>query len=120
MSDLEQQIVDATTKALTKAIAETLTGYDNPLKDLVEQVVAKREGVLKRHIATALDAVMDAGDFQEALQDAIRQKLARTLVSKTGGAIEKQINRLRSDPTTQSRITLALETLIEEITGAQA
>lgn len=117
MSGLEEQIAAAAREAIGASIAKTLVAYDSPLNKLVSQVVESKTTALEHAVSAGFDAVMSADGFQAEVETAIRQKLARTLVSKIGGEIEKRINDLRSNPATRARVTLALEKMISEVAG---
>lgn len=43
---------------------------------------------------------------------AVRTTLAKTLVQKFGRELEKQVNALKSDPTTRARITIVIEEIV--------
>ncbi len=114
-TELEKQIAEAARVAVIKSVADTLTdGYQNPLKELVASVVAARADSLSAIVGRGLDAVLDSGDFADAVEEAIRSKLARTLVGQLGGEIEQRINDLKSRPDTRARLTLALGKMIDE------
>ena len=51
--------------------------------------------------------------FRDALKDALNAKLAKTLISRMGGELEKQVNELKANPATRAKITLAINELIE-------
>jgi hypothetical protein len=42
--------------------------------------------------------------------------LAKVLIQRFGGEMEKQVNVLKSDPTTRARITLAIEEIVKQKT----
>lgn len=44
----------------------------------------------------------------------MNHSLAKTLVQRFGGEIEKQVNVFKSDPTTRARITLAIEDIVKQ------
>lgn len=117
MLTLEQQIAEAARVAIGESISKTLVGYDSPLNKLVSRVVESKTGALERVVSAGFDAVMSADGFQAEVETAIRQKLARTLVGKIGGEIEKRINDLRNNPVTRAKVTLALERMIAELAG---
>jgi hypothetical protein len=39
------------------------------------------------------------------------------LVQRFGGELEKQVNALKSDPTTRARITIAIEEIVKQKTA---
>ncbi len=117
-TNLESQIAQAARGAVVKAIESELTGYNKPLNQLVSRAIDDHSPVLRQIVSAALAAVLESDSFRAEVEAAIRAKLARSLVGKMGGEIEKRINGLRSDPERRARITLALGKMIEEIGGA--
>jgi hypothetical protein len=56
-----------------------------------------------------------ADDFRDKLRDAAAHKLARVVISKCEGEIEKRANEMRSDPAFRARLTLAVEAAIRGV-----
>lgn len=111
---LEKQIYETIAAGLGEAIKSRLNqGYnDNPLNRLVDQVVASRSGEIQKLLEDSVDAAFKA-DFREAIRDAVTHKLAKILVSKMEGEIEKQANQLRSHAEFRARVTVAIAAVIK-------
>lgn len=107
--DLEKEILRTAQTAITEAVVKNLTEYGGPLRKLCESVMAKHESSLAALISDQVSATISADAFKDELRSALNAKLARTLIERMGGEIEKRVNELKSDPTTRAKITLAIQ-----------
>lgn len=114
MNELESQILTAARDGIHKAIESCLGGYNSPLHKVIEQVCTARGDLLKTLVDDAFSEVL-SGSLREGLKQALSHKLAKILVSKMEGEIEKRVNDLRSNPTTRATITLAVEQAIKKL-----
>lgn len=117
--DFERRLHDGILAAIGKATEEYLSraGYgDNrsPLVRIIESEIERREPALRALIGEAIDHALSS-DFRQALRDAAAHKLARVIMSKTEGEIEKRANELRSDAAFRARLTLAIEAAIKGV-----
>lgn len=113
--DYEEIITDAVRDGLREGIKNKFSSHygDNPIGRLIEHAIAtKRQEFLDLLNDSLTSAIGDAG-FREQIQSAVRQTLAKTLVSRFGGELEKQVNVLKSDPATRARITIAIEEIVK-------
>jgi len=60
-------------------------------------------------LTEAFTAAVADDAFRAEIGAAIRSRLAKLLVERMGGEVEKAVNRLKSDPATRARITLAID-----------
>lgn len=115
IADLDRRVLDAANKAITKAIVEELVGYKNPLSLIVERVITAHDAEIYNLIDGEVVALLTAGDFRDTLKEALNAKLARVFIQRMGGELEKQVNELKSNPTTRAKITLAISRIIDEM-----
>lgn len=115
MSDLEKQILGECSKAVNKAVIDCLTGYSSPLTKMASMVVESHSAELTLMMDTALCETIKAKEFKTAIKSAFTHKLAKTLMSKMEGEVEKATHVIRQDPVRRSKIILAIEKLIGEI-----
>ena len=113
MSDLEKQIINECSEAVNKAIVDCLTGYNTPLSKMANTVVASHETELVLMMDTALCETISSKDFKQAVKNAFTHKLAKTLMSKMEGEVEKAVTVIRQDPVRRAKIILAIEKLIQ-------
>ncbi len=114
---LEQEVLsiarDATHGAVTKAVVESLTGYQGPLRKLCEAVISENYDSLAKLIREEFAGLVGSDDFRSDLKIALNKKLASTLIARMGGELEAQVNKLKADPATRARITLAIEQAVK-------
>lgn len=113
--DLQEQCTLAIRDGIARAIQDKFTSsYGSPLNTLLESICKAEEPALRSLMGQAFKEALDCNEFRVNVKSAVKQQLAKTLVQRFGGEIEKQVNALKSDPTTRARITMA----IEEITSS--
>jgi len=88
--------------------------YENPFAKVVEEAIKCHQGDFKALLDQALASCMADAEFRAAVSTQVRAVLAKTLVHRFGGELEKQVNQLKSDPTTRARITLAIEEIVRD------
>jgi tryptophanyl-tRNA synthetase len=120
MTDLEQQVSNCITEGLAAAVQARLQhGYgDNPLTKLIDSVVVSRTDEMRKILESSIDGTLK-GDFKKQLQTAVQHKLARILVSKMEGEVERRVGELRSNPEFRAKVTLAVTQLVEEMVREQ-
>lgn len=112
-SMLEKQIADAAREAVSKAISERLSGYQSPLHSIIDRVMSKKAADLEELISSAATTAFSAVEFKAELNAAFTHKLARVLVSKFEGEVEKRAVELRANPVMRAKITIAIENAIK-------
>jgi hypothetical protein len=112
----ESVIAKQIQESVGAAVRARLTqGYgDSPLHKLIDKIVLAKAPQLEALLASAADSAFASADFKKELNDAFNHKLARVLVSRFEGEIEKRTCELRADPKMRARITLAIERAISE------
>lgn len=117
---LEKDILAAAQAAIAKAIAESLGRYNSPISALCDSVVQAHKGELKEIFENNFAAVVKSKEFAEAVKNAYQHKLAKILVSKLEGSVEKAVDTLRSDPTIRAKMVLAIESIVKELQQPKA
>lgn len=111
---LEKAFMDACREGIHKKMTES---YSNPLSKLIDASIDKFEGKFRALFEKAIATCLDDAQFTSDIASAIRSALAKQLVQKFGGELEKQINALKSDPTTRARIIIALDDIVKSKTA---
>jgi hypothetical protein len=112
---MEKKILAQVNAAIGEAIVKELVGYNKPLSNITQKVINKNEVTLFNLINEEVVSLLGCEDFRVELKKALNAKLARTLISRIGGELEKRVNELRSDPTTRAKITLAIDNIVNEV-----
>lgn len=118
--NLEDQVIATVHSALTEAIKAKLTaGYNSPLDALVKQSIEKHEGEIRSALDASIKGALQ-GDFATALADACTRKLAKVLISKMEGELEKRVGELRASPEFRSRLTVAVDDIVRSMSAPKA
>lgn len=112
--DADKILERAITDAFREGIKSKLTGYNSDLDKVVSAAITTHAAGFRKLMETAIGTCLNESDFIVQIQTAVRQKLASTLIQRFGGEMEKQVNLLKSDPTTRARITLAIEEIVAQ------
>lgn len=114
--DAEALLQQAITGALLDRVKANFTGYNKPLDSLIEKSIQEHEPALRGLLSQSIASCVQDEEFREQIRSAVRTNLAKTLVQRFGGELEKQVNALKSDPATRARITVAIEEIVKQST----
>ena len=112
---MEDKILEQVKKALGECISKELCGYKKPLSVLVGKVIDRHQAEVVDIIDNEFVKLLGGDGFKDSLKDALNAKMARVLVSKMGGELEKRVNELKQNPETRAKITLAVGNIIKEL-----
>jgi hypothetical protein len=116
--DTDRLFESAIRDAIRDGIKAKMTGYNTDLDKLVSAAIAANAEKFRTLLETAIASAIDDAEFRREITAAVNHSLAKTLVQRFGGEIEKQVNVLKSDPTTRARITLAIEDIVRNANKA--
>lgn len=109
--ELNQLIKNCVQEALRKRLTDT---YNNPLDPILRSVVTEHSASIQKMLSDGLASCVNDSGFREEINKGIRQSLAKLLVNRFGGELEKQVNALKSDPVIRARITVALDEIVKQ------
>lgn len=112
--NLENEVIRAAHSAITAAIKQRLEGYNSPLDNYIKASIERHSDGIRAALDAAISNALK-GDFAEALADACTRKLAKVIISKMEGELEKRVGELRSSPEFRSRLTVAIDDLIKSM-----
>lgn len=112
--DADQMLLNAIRDGMRAAVTDKLKGYNSPLDKLIEASIAKHATAFRELLESSIASTLTDDVFRNDIATAVRSNLAKTLVQRFGGEIEKQVNVLKSDPATRARITLAIEEIVKQ------
>lgn len=110
----EKLIMEAIRGAIVDSIKNQLGGYNSPLSPIIKNCVEKNQLAINSIINDAVSSCVSDDAFREEVKQATRTQLARNLIGRIGGELEKQVNQLKSDPTTRARITMAIDQIVKD------
>lgn len=110
----DELFLNAVRDGIREGIKQKLTSqYHNPLDKFIEASIAKEVPAVQKLLEESIASCMSDNEFRQQIATATRHAMAKTLIQRFGGEIEKQVNVLKSDPTTRARITLAIEEIVK-------
>lgn len=109
------QLAEQAKASVAESLKIVLTKYDSPFNKLVEQAVANHRDQFSALMDKAFDLVLADPDFTKELVDGLRQKIARVLIGKMDGEVEKKINEWKADPQRRARLTLAISGILDKM-----
>lgn len=114
-TDWDAVVRNAVTNAITEGFKRQLDGYSqSPVNQMVAKSLEKFTPEIRSLLEESIGSCVNSNEFREQVAQATREKLAKLLVQRFGGELEKQINTLKSDPTTRARIILAIEEIVKQ------
>ena len=117
--EVEKLIENALRDGIREGIKAMATRtYENPITKLIDGAIAKNSAGFQVLLGECIGSCIADQKFRDEIATAVRHQLAKTLVQRFGGELEKQVNVLKSDPTTRARITLAIEEIVKAKTTA--
>lgn len=108
-TDIENILFDA----LSERVGERLKGWNSPLNTVIDSVVDGKTEELRGIVSRALDLVVKNKTFEKQIQEEFTRKVAKSLVGKLEGAVEKAVDKIRQDETLRARMILAIEKIIK-------
>lgn len=112
--DSDKLLEEAIKNGLREGVeAKMKSSYDNPLDKMIKSAIDNHGERFRDLLSRSLTSCLGDKDFREEIAVSIRHTLAKTLISRFGGELEKQVNVLKSDPTTRARITVAIEEIVK-------
>lgn len=115
MMDLQKQILDSVNGAMAAAITQELVGYNKPLSQLTASVIDSHKNNLFNIIDCEVTQLICGDDFRAIIKAELNKNLAKVLIQRMGGEMEKQVNQLKQNPQTRAKITLAISEIIESL-----
>lgn len=110
----EDEIMKAVDTSLSKALSEALTGYNSPLVKYAQNVVQKYQAQIEGIFSDVVQEAIKTDDFKQRVREVLLNKIAKTMISGVDGSIDKTINLMKQDAIFRSRLTLSVNTLVDE------
>jgi C4-type Zn-finger protein len=110
----ENDILASVQSAMSKAIEDTLKGYNSPLNKLIQNVVESRASQLREIVTSAFDAVISLPEFKSSIVTAFSHKVAKSIISNNDGLFDKVANELKQDAIFKSKMSIAVSNVVEE------
>lgn len=110
----EDEIVKAVNVSLAKALSEALSGYNSPLTKYAVNVVNKYQNDIEAIFDKVVQDAISTDEFKLRVREVLLSKIAKTMISGVDGSIDKTVNLMKQDAIFRSRLTLSINTLVDE------
>lgn len=111
---LEHEVSKAVHSSIEKAFTDALGGYNSPLQKYAINVVAKYQTNIESVIDDVVCEAIKTEEFKQRVREVLLHKIAKTMISGIDGSVDKTINAMKQDAIFRSRLTLSVNTLVEE------
>ena len=109
------EILEIAKKAIEEKVIERLgAGYSSPLNAIIEEVIAEHRPELKALFNECLESIVANTSFKKTLKEEFLHKVAKNMVGKLEGTVEKAVDVMKQDQTLKARMVLAIENIINE------
>lgn len=113
--DANKLLLDAIRDGIRDGIKSRMNqSYSNPFDPIITDAIKEHGPALRALIAESIGACLADATFRANVAEQVRSIVAKQLVQKFGGELEKQVNQLKSDPATRARIVLAIEEIVKQ------
>lgn len=113
---MREQLIEQCKKTIDTALLDALTGYSSPLTNAIKNALSCETEKLERIAKDAVSDLLNSEEFNQTMKLEMKRKLAKVLISQFGGELERAVGKLKSDPTTRAKITVAIDSVIEGLT----
>lgn len=80
---------------------------------IIERILKDEHEPLEKFLRTALKFVTNDKKFQAAVQEEFQHKVAKAMVGKLEGTVERAVDRIRQNETLRAEMILAIERIVQ-------
>jgi hypothetical protein len=110
----QYDVLKVANEGIRKIISEKLGGYKSPLDPIIQSSFEKHQTEISKIVDECLSETIKHKSFKAIIKEEFQHKIAKNLVSKMEGFVEKAVNQLIQTPQMKARVILAIENLIKE------
>lgn len=115
---LEDEVQKAVHSSIQKAFNDALGGYNSPLQKYALNVVAKYQTNIENVFDEVVKEAIKTDEFKQRVREVLLHKIAKTMISGIEGSVDKTINQMKQDSVFRSRLTLSVNSLVDEFLGS--
>ena len=104
-------------RSLDKCITDSMGAYNSPLHEAVKKALSENQNRLYAMASESVRTLIDDPEFEKLMKTEMKRKLAKVLISQYGGEVEKTVAKLKADPTSRAKMTLAIDTVMNDLIG---
>jgi hypothetical protein len=112
---MNSELLGQCEKAINKCIVDSMGAYNSPLHAAVKDALSDHQTQLHSMASESVSELVNSSEFKVLMQTEIKRKLAKVLISQYGGEIEKTVAKLKQDPTSRAKMTVAIDTVMSDL-----
>ena len=112
--NLESEVVRSVQSSIQKSFNDALGGYNSPLQKYAINVVAKYQSSIESVFDEVVQESIKTDEFKQRVREVLLHKIAKTMISGIDGSVDKVINQMKQDTVFRSRLTLSVNSLVDE------
>ena len=113
MSDLENEIIEATKTVLISGI-RNIDRYNSPFENLAKAICETHREEFWKIIDEGFCYVLQSSEFRAQLREIIAQKIVRTIAAESESSIAKTVQKLKQDETFKAKLIVSIDNLLKE------
>lgn len=90
--DTNEELIRAVKDGIREGVKTKLSAYNSPVDKLIIDVLHTHDGALRSLLGGAIESAIGDMSFREEIKSGVRHTLAKLLVQRFGGEMEKQVN----------------------------
>ena len=110
----KEDVLFTVCQALHSKIGERLNAYNSPLNVVVDSFKEKEKEKIMEICREALKSVVNNKKFAETVKQEFEHKVAKSLVGKLEGSVEKATEVLRQNPSFRAEMILVVEKMVKD------
>lgn len=111
----DKQVAEIVMNSLYEQFNKVINAdYSNPIKIIAAEVIEENRDTIKKEFSTALELSFNDKEFRDIVRQEFKRKVAKTLVGKLEGEVDKAVAAIRNDQTIRARMILAIEKIVNE------
>ncbi len=110
----KSEVLDIVVGAISSKFGERIKGYSSPLDSIIDDIVLEQSEEIRKISKNVLSQVIKDSQFKKDIKTEFRRKIAKSMVAKLEGSVEKAVEVLRQTPQLRAEMILAIEKIIKE------
>ena len=102
-------------KTIDKCITDALGSYGSPLMNAIRVALKDQENAIHKLASDSVAELVNSEEFKISMKTEMKRKLAKVLISQYGGELEKTVGKLKADPTSRAKMTIAIDSVMSDL-----
>lgn len=110
----EEEVKSLIIESLGGRLADTMNGYNRRITEIMDDVINVHEDVIRDRLNEMLSGALKSKAFGKTLAEEFNRKVAKNLVAKLEGSVERSVDAYRSNPLLKAKIITAIESIVND------